>query len=224
MIIKIDTPGSVQSGKIGGQYIQSIDNVASLRNKRNGGNKFRQYSRPQRGFIQSISKLWGSLLPSEKGTFLNYANQNPVFANLQDTNPLKAYLCFATLNSKLNLAGYSPISSVGRYVPAYDSYLSVSALSQNPFTITGSKYYDFNAGKALMYTQFNLTKPANGQARNVKMVHSLLANNSNIGGFQTAVRQFYPQDLEFANFQCRIELISSNGRIYTIGPLLQFQF
>jgi len=224
MIIKINPSASVSSGKIGGQYIQQTESVASFRTKRNGRNKFQQYSRPQRGSVQSLAILYNSLTASQKAWFIAYGNANPNFGSSADSGPLYGFQVFLTLNSKLRLAGYSPISSIGFYFSQTTPILTVSSITWNPFTIVGSKTPGTTGQSYLFYVQMNLGVTAAPHERNAKMIFAKGGFNSTISGFQAAVYAAFNMDVPYKSMSVRLERINSNGRVYEKGPLLTFPF
>lgn len=224
MIIKLDSPGIVSPGKIGGHYIQDGPRSPSLRTKRNGGNKFKQYSRAQRGYIQSQAKAWNGLTNSQKASFLTYANANPAFDGISDFDDLKAFKTFATLNSKLRLANYSPITSVGSYFAQPQNGLRVSSVTWDFFTIVGNQRAGTTGQTNLFFVQMNLGVTADPQERNVRMCFAKVGFSTSISGFSTAVNNSYNQKVPYQSISVRIDRINSNGRVYEPGRLQTFHF
>jgi len=224
MIIKINPSASVSSGAIGGQYIQHGSKTPSLRTKRNGRNKFQQYSRPQRGYVQSLAVLYNSLTAYQKARFVTYGDANPNFGSSADSGPLYGFQVFLTLNSKMRLAGYSPISTVGSYFSQTTPILTVSSITWDPFTIVGSKTTGTIHQVYLFYVQMNLGVTAAPNERNAKMIFAKAGFNSSISGFEAAVYAAFNINVPYQSMSVRLERIRVNGRVYEKGPLLTFPF
>lgn len=222
MKIHIPNPSDFVPGSIGGQYIQGGSSVASLRSKRNGGNRVRQSSFPPRATFSQIARSWRGLSSANKASWYAWGVSSGSFPSLDPSSPTFAFNIFLAFHIYRWFINPAILASPSALTDQTPHTLILNQFTSSPFACRVR--HDLLGGNArdIFYATALFSNTITTNYRSIVFVGERASSTTTSVNVAVELQRLYGPMDNVRSVICRSVRIRATGQVFAIGSPVQF--